>query len=387
VPGSVRDDQQHPRPPGPASGGPGPAHDRGTYVDDLAERGEDGLAGALFVTFLRSSVAHARFTVDATDAREAPGVVAILTVDDLDLPDVAVARPMQAAMARPLLARDVVRFVGEPIAAILTEERAQGPDAAEQIIVDYDWLEPLVDPEAALADDAPLLFPEAGTNLAMRLDHRGEPADFSGCEVVVRQRIVNQRLAPSPIEPRSAAAHWTADGRLVQHIACQGAHPLRDELAEHYGLDPADVRVVCPDVGGGFGAKANLYAEGLVLGALARHAGRPVRWMDSRTDNMTAMGHGRAQVQHVTIGGTRDGRITAYKLEVVQDAGAYPAMGGILPWMTRTMLTGVYDIPNAQFRASVVTTTTPRSPPGAPAGPKPRPPSSGPSTCSPRRSA
>ncbi len=106
----------------------------GTYVDDLAERGEDGLAGALFVTFLRSSVAHARFTVDATDAREAPGVVAILTVDDLDLPDVAVARPMQAAMARPLLARDVVRFVGEPIAAILTEERAQGPDAAEQIV-------------------------------------------------------------------------------------------------------------------------------------------------------------------------------------------------------------------------------------------------------------
>lgn len=335
----------------------------GTYVDDLGVVDDPALAGAVFVTFLRSSVAHARFTVDVTEARTAPGVVAVVTIDDLDalgVPEIAADRPVHAGMGRPVLARGTVRFVGEPIAVVLTETRAQGPDAAELIVVDYDPLEPVIDPEAALADGAPLLFPEAGTNRAMGIDHRGEPIDLGGCEVVVRQRIVNQRVAPSPIEPRVSTAYWTDTGRLVQYIACQGAHPLRDQLAEFYALDPADVRVVCPDVGGGFGAKASLYAEGMVLGALARLVGRPVRWMDSRTDNMTGMGHGRAQVQHVTIGGTRDGRITAYKLEVVQDAGAYPTMGAVLPWMTRTMLTGVYDIPAAEFSSqSVVTTTTP----------------------------
>lgn len=331
----------------------------GSYVDDLAPE------GAAFVTFLRSSVAHASFTLDLADASDRPGVIAVVTAADLaagDFPlaDLAPDPPLNKAMARPLLARDVVRFVGEPIAAILTETREAGPDAAEQIIVDYEPLPVLVDPEAAVAAGAPLLFDGADDNLAMTIESRGHQADFSACDVVVEQRMVNQRVAPSPIEPRVSTARWTDDGRLEQFIACQGAHPIRDQLAELYGLDRGQVRVVCPDVGGGFGAKANPYPEGLLLGWLARHIERPVRWMDSRTDNMTGMGHGRGQIQHVTIGGTRDGRITAYKLDVLQDAGAYPAMGAVLPWMTRMMLTGVYDITNAEFSArSVVTNTTP----------------------------
>ncbi len=333
----------------------------GSYVDDLAPD------GALFVTFLRSNVAHARLLeVDADDARMLPGVVAIITADDLDLADLVPDPPINPTMTRPYLARGIVRFVGEPIAAILTETREQGPDAAEAIIVDYDPLPALVDPEAALGEPGDegfveLLFPDAGTNLAMQIAHRGAAVDFTACEVVVSQRMINQRVAPSPIEPRSSTATWE-DGRLVQYVACQGVHPIRDQLAEVYGLDQDDVRVVCPDVGGGFGAKAQPYAEGLLLGWLSRHTGRPVRWIDSRTDNMTAMGHGRGQIQDVTIGGTQDGQITAYQLAVVQDAGAYPAMGAILPWMTRTMVSGVYDLDrdHVSFSSrSALTTTTP----------------------------
>jgi len=326
----------------------------GTYVDDIA------LEGALFVTYVRSTMAHATITeLDVSEALEAPGVVAVITAEDLDLPDLSPMPPVSPAFPRPILARGTVRFVGEPIAAVLTETRDQGFDAAELVIVDYDPLPTVVAPEDALANGSPLLFPDAGSNLAMDLESR-TPISFDDCEVVVTQRMVNQRLAAAPIEPRVSSAYWTDDGRLVQYIACQGAHPIRDEVARLYGLDQDEVRVICPDVGGGFGAKASPYAEALLLGWLARHAGRPVRWMDTRTENMVAMGHGRGQVQQVTIGGSRDGVIGGYRLDVVQDAGAYPGMGAVLPWMTRTMLTGVYDLRNAEFSArSVATNTTP----------------------------
>jgi carbon-monoxide dehydrogenase large subunit len=252
-----------------------------------------------------------------------------------------------------------VRFVGEPVAVVLSETREQGADAAELVIVDYEPLPALVDATGSLDDAAPLLFPDAGTNLVMEIRSNGA-ISFDDCEVVVSQRMVNQRVAAAPIEPRSSTAEWTDDGRLVQHIACQGAHPIRDELAALYGLAPDQVRVVCPDVGGGFGAKSGAYAEGLLLGWLARHAGRPVRWIDTRTENMVGMGHGRAQVQDVTIGGSRDGTIGGYRIEVLQDAGAYASMGAVLPWMTRAMATGVYGFENVEFSArSVVTNTTP----------------------------
>jgi carbon-monoxide dehydrogenase large subunit len=325
----------------------------GTYVDDIAPE------GALFVTFVRSTMAHATITeLDVTDASEAPGVVGVYTADDIDLPDVA-PMPMLAQVPRPLLARGTVRFVGEPVAVVLSETREQGIDAAELVVVDYDPLDALVDHTTALDDGTVLLHPDAGTNLAMEIG-AFSTASFDDCEVVVSQRMVNQRVAAAPIEPRSSTATWTEDGRLVQHISCQGANPIQAELAALYGLETESVRVVCPDVGGGFGAKSPAYNEGLLLGWLSRRSGRPVRWMDSRTENMTAMGHGRAQVQDVTIGGSRDGQITAYRLDVIQDAGAFPAMGAVLPWMTRTMATGVYDLTNVEFSArSVLTNTTP----------------------------
>ena len=166
-------------------------------------------------------------------------------------------------------------------------------------------------------------------------------------------------MSGAPMEARAGIAWWEGR-RLVHHSSCQGAHPTRDVLARLYGLDPADVRVVVPDVGGGFGVKSRTYSDEATLGALARLVGRPVRWVETRREHMVANPQGRGQQQHIRIGGTRDGRITAYQLDVVQDVGGYPLIGALLPGMTMRMLTGVYDIANVGFSAqSVVTNKVP----------------------------
>jgi carbon-monoxide dehydrogenase large subunit len=257
-------------------------------------------------------------------------------------------------MRRPFVARGVVRYVGQPVVAVVAESRAVGEDATDLVLVDYDPLPVVIDPEVALRDDV-LLFPDVGTNVVHRFASKTQ-ADFSRCEVVVEEDIANQRLTAAPIEPRSGAAYWTGDGRLVHYSACQGAHPTRDLLAVVYGLDPSQVRVIVPDVGGGFGAKSRTYPEELALGFYARALGRPVKWTETRSENMVAMPHGRAQRQHARLGGTRDGQITAYQLDVVQDAGAFPLMGAFLPMMTQRMTTGVYHLDNVGFTGvSVVT--------------------------------
>jgi aerobic carbon-monoxide dehydrogenase large subunit len=330
-----------------------------TYVDDVTMP-----SAPAHVVYVRSPLASARIeAIDADEALAAPGVLAMLTSADIDFPDQEVELGfLNADMRRPLLARDVVRFVGEPVAAVLAETRAQAADAAEQVYVDYEPLDAVVDPEQA-HDHGTTLFPQAASPYAMEIPADDFVADFDDCEVVVEQRIVNQRVAAVPIEPRVAACWWDDDGRLIHWSSCQGAHPVRDALARLYGLEPAQVRVVVPHVGGSFGAKNGMFPEELLLAELARRSGRPVRWSETRSEHMTGFVHGRAQVQRAKIGGTRDGRITAYHLSVVQDAGAYPMMGAVLPFMTRMMVTGVYDIPNAGFDSvSVLTNTTPVRP-------------------------
>jgi aerobic carbon-monoxide dehydrogenase large subunit len=327
----------------------------GTYVGDI-----ELPDGAAHVVFVRSTMAHAELgAVDVDEAKAAPGVIDVITGDDLDLepmpPSIGL---LNQAMGQPYLATGRVRHVGEPIAAVIAETVAQGVDAAELVFVDYEPLDAIVDPEMALDTDV-LLFPDAGTNVSLDLEARNLTASFDDCEVVVRQRIHNQRVAPVPIEPRVAAAYWTDEGRLVHYASCQGAHPVRDTLCSALGLQTEQVRVISPDVGGGFGAKGRTYVEEVLIGWLSRRVGRPLMWAETRSENLVAMGHGRAQIQDVEIGGSRDGTITAYRLTVVQDAGAYPSMGAVLPWMTRTMLTGVYDLRNAEFSSkSVVTNTT-----------------------------
>jgi carbon-monoxide dehydrogenase large subunit len=327
----------------------------GIYGDDLA------LDGALWATFVRSTVAHARIAeIDADEARNAPGVVAVFTGADIDLAPVPAGVPgFPDIMGRPVLAKDVVRFAGEAVAVVLTEERYQGEDAAEAVFVEYDPLPAVVD-AASGADSETLLFPEHGSNVAIAFEQPLDEHFFDDCEVVVRQRIINQRLAPCPLEVRSGAATWGDDGRLTQWASNQAPHGAKAALAEVYGLDPGQVRVIAPDVGGGFGAKIGLYAEDFALPWLARESGRTVRWTENRSESMLAMGHGRAQVQDMVIGGSRDGRVTHYRLEVLQDCGAYPSLGGFLPALTRMMTSGTYDIANVEFSArSIVTNTTP----------------------------
>jgi carbon-monoxide dehydrogenase large subunit len=327
----------------------------GIYGDDLA------LDGALWATFVRSTAAHARIVgIDVDEARQAPGVVAVYTGADIDLPAVPAGVPgFPEVMGRPVLAKDVVRFVGEAVAVVVTEERYQGEDAAEAVLVDYDPLPTVVDAAGGVTTDV-LLFPDHGSNVAIAFEQPFDEHFFDDCEVVVRQRIINQRLAPCPLEVRSGAASWGDDGRLTQWASNQAPHGAKADLASTYGLDPSQVRVIAPDVGGGFGAKIGLYAEDLVLAWLARETGRTVRWTENRSESMMALGHGRAQVQDVVIGGRRDGRVTHYRVEVLQDAGAYPSLGGFLPALTRMMASGTYDIPNVEFSArSIVTNTTP----------------------------
>ncbi|MEY4607315.1 MAG: hypothetical protein RLY45_2075 [Actinomycetota bacterium] len=334
----------------------------GMYVDDLLD--EPLLKGALHVTYVRSTVAHGHLlSIDASAAVEMPGVVAVLTADDLGL--TPVPSNFNPGVARYLMAKvgDKVRFVGEPVAVVLTEERYQGEDAAEAVIVDYDVLPAVVDIEQAMTCGT-LLYDTAPANVAFDTTALGMPDNtgtdfFSSCEVVTGpHRVLNQRVAPCPLEVRGSAVAW-ADGRLVQWLSTQGAQGAKKTIADVTGVDPSVVRVIAPDVGGGFGAKISCDPEESLLGLISKKVGRPLRWRETRSESMMVMGHGRAQVQYLTVGGTRDGKVTHYQLHVLQDCGYFAEMGTILaPFMTRPMSSAVYAIPNIECRTTSVLTNT-----------------------------
>ncbi|MEY2553258.1 MAG: aerobic carbon-monoxide dehydrogenase large subunit [Ilumatobacteraceae bacterium] len=324
----------------------------GTYVEDVP-------IDAAWVHFVRSEFAHGRIlSYEVDDAKKVPGVLGVFTGADLDLPPFPHVQPiLKPGSERPLIAKGTVRFVGEPVVAVVAINRHVAVDAAALVFVDIEPLIAVIDLDDAVSD-ATLVHPVLGTNTyaTFTSDHQ---ADFSDCEVVLDLRVVNQRIAGSPIEPRSGLAYWEpdADGdRLVHYSACQGAHPTRDILAKLYDLPPSRVRAVVPDVGGGFGVKSRTIGEELTLGWLSKQVGRPVRFTETRTESMQALPQGRGQRIDVKIGGTRDGRVTAYQLDVLQDAGAYPLMGAYLPMMTQRMTPGVYDIPNCGFRGVSVAT-------------------------------
>ncbi|MCE3550548.1 xanthine dehydrogenase family protein molybdopterin-binding subunit [Pseudonocardia sp. RS11V-5] len=329
-----------------------------TYTDDLTD---ERLTGALHVTLVRSPLAHATInSIDVEEARNAPGVVAVFTGADCDIAPALLFPAANKKMLRPFLATDRVRYVGEAVAAVLTEEAYQGEDAADLVDVDYEPLDAVVDMKEALKDEV-LLFPEAGTNsvTAMHLN-KEEPGDdfFADCEVVVSREIVNQRVAAAPLETRAASAYWGEDGRCTIFCSTQNAQSARDEVAGWLGMDAKDLRLILPDVGGGFGAKIGADPEFALVAWLSKKVGRPVRWNESRSENMTGMVQGRAQLQTITIGGDRDGTVKAYRLDVVADAGAYPRLGVALPMFTRMMAPGTYDIPKVWSTAQVVATTT-----------------------------
>jgi aerobic carbon-monoxide dehydrogenase large subunit len=339
----------------------------GVYVDDLREPELDGAAR---VTFVRSTVAHARITgIDKSEALAQPGVVAVLTVADMtdfpppslaeaidpDAPPVEGPMPLGGPWSEPLLAVDKVRFVGEPVAMVLTDNRYQGEDAAELVSVDYEPLPAVVTFDDALAGQT-LLFDGTDSNVSQKRAGAFDDSVFDDCDVVVEGDIVNQRVACLPMEGRAVAASWK-EGKLTVWASTQNAQLSRLILTA-LGLPPDAIRVVAPDVGGGFGAKIGVDREAILVAWAAKHVGRPVRWVESRSENLTAMTQGRAQRHHIKIGGTADGRITAYRLDIVQDTGAYARMSGFLPSLTVLMAPGVYDIPSVQAGYKVVMTNS-----------------------------
>jgi aerobic carbon-monoxide dehydrogenase large subunit len=324
----------------------------GTYVEDVP-------VNAAWVHFVRSMDAHGRIvSIDVREARNAPGVLGVFTGEDITLPPFPHGFPnLPAGCERPLVAKEKVRFVGEPVVAIVAQTRAQAVDASELVIVEIEPLKAVVNVRESVTN-ATLVHEAIGTNTFMSFASEKQ-ADFSDCEVVLELQVLNQRVNAAPMEPRSGLAYWESapeGDRLVHYSSCQGAQPTKDMLARLYELAPERVRAVVPDVGGGFGVKSRTIGEELTLGWLSREVGCPVRYTETRSEAMITMPHGRGQAMDVKIGGTREGRITAYQVHVTQDAGAYALMGAYLPAMTQRMLPGVYDIENCGFTAVSVAT-------------------------------
>ncbi len=321
------------------------------YLADLP------LDGRLHAVFVRSDVAHGVLReIHLDDARAMPGVVDVLTADDLGLEPRHSFAMVHRDFARPPLATDRVRFVGEPYAVILAETAAAGADAAEAVWADIDPLPVVTDPEQGLDDD-PLLFPDHGTNAA-HLVGDDSPHGLDEADLVVRGRYVNQRMAVVPLEPDCAAAATTEDGRLTVWVSTQMPHLLHGAMAGALHLEPGELRVVTPQVGGGFGGKAGLHGEHTVVAAAARRSGRPVVWVPTRSEDMKALPHSRGQVQYAELGVTRDGRFTGARLRIVGDAGAYPDVGAYLPGGTRRMSPGTYDFPALRCQVAVSATNT-----------------------------
>ncbi len=328
----------------------------GRYVEDLE------IPGAAQVVFVRSPVAHARIrSIETKAASEMPGVVLIFTAADLDLPSHHGLFTLNDVCSRPPLATEKVRFVGDMVAMVVAESRTVAFDAAEAVEVDYETLEAAVDPEDALAPGAPAQFEALGSNLAAVM--RGSQDDpLEGAEVVVRGRFENQRVAVMPMEPNSIAVVPGSGEDLYDvtaYASTQMPHALARLLSEVLGMERERVRVVTPHVGGAFGAKAGLASEHTAIVGAARKLGRPLRWVESRSENLQSMPHGRGQIQYVEMGLTREGKITGLRCRIVGDAGAYAGFGGALPMATtRMMAQGVYHIPKIDYEVAVALTNT-----------------------------
>jgi aerobic carbon-monoxide dehydrogenase large subunit len=329
----------------------------GTYTDDVR------LPNTLHAAFVRAEIAHALVTrVDTEAAAAAPGVVGAFAAGDIEL-DLLPPGPMAPDdMLRPVFASDRVRFQGEAIAVVVAETREQAVDGAELVEVDFEPLDVVIDLEAAVADDAPLLFPDKGSNVAFQMGPQDEQDDvLEGADVVVRSRYVNQRLAAVPLEPAGAvAAPNEENGGVLLYVPVQAPHTARDIVAGSLGLEADKVRVIVPNVGGGFGARIAAYPEQVVIAALALRLGRPVRYVESRWETMIAMQHGRAQLQDVELGARNDGTLVGIRVRVIADGGAYPGDAVIMPYLTGQMASGVYRIPRVDYGfRCVVTNTTP----------------------------
>jgi len=321
------------------------------YVDDI------GLPGTLHVAFVRSVFAHARITgIDATAAHETPGVVAVYTgaeiADKIGPVPCAGALPDLKVPDHRVLAKDKVYFLGHPIAAVVATDRYIARDAADLVMVDYDELPVVTDVEQA-ASGGPVIHDGFGDNIAYRLTS-GEgdiEAAFSAADRVVKQRVLHQRLAPIAMEPRGVLArYFPGEEDLTLWSSTQIPHLMRTQVALMIGIPENKLRVITPEVGGGFGSKLNVYAEEALLGWISMQLGKPVKWIETRRENMQATIHGRGQIGDVEIAFKHDGTLTGLRYSVFADMGAYhQLLTPAIPTLTGLMLSGAYKIPAIQM--------------------------------------
>jgi carbon-monoxide dehydrogenase large subunit len=326
----------------------------GRYTDDLAPD------GALRAFVLRSTMAHARIALGPLDdARAAPGVAMVMSA--ADIPDLGLMPTKvvltqtdgsrHAVPPRPVLATDTVRHVGEPVVLVVADTLANAKSAAELIEIDYEPLDAVVETGDALKPGAPLVWPETGTNVAFNYeigDAGATAAAFDKAHHVTRIEIVNNRLVCNYMEPRGCIAEFDPEtGRYTLTAGTQGGHGMRDIIAgDILGIGKDRLRVVTPDVGGGFGTKNFVYPEYPVCLVAAERLGRPVKWICDRTEHFLADAHGRDNLAVAEMALDRDGRFLAMRVDLIAAMGAYlHQYGPFIPFLGLSMTTGLYDIP------------------------------------------
>ena len=328
---------------------------RGTYVDDIA------LVGMQHVAFKRSDVAHARIrSIDVKAAAAMEGVEAVFTGAEIAkiLPPMPIGTPFPSPEHRAV-AVDTVRFGGEPVAVVVARDRYVARDAVDAIVVEYDPLPAVVDVEAAMAGKPTVIHPDFPNNLAVALvpsgtgvtpdgvDDSAIDRAFASADVVVSQRMVNHRLAPSAIEPRGVVAHYEpGKGTMTIWSSTQNPHILRTFIAALNGMGQDQVRAIAPEVGGGFGAKINIYAEEYVCSAISKALGIPVKWNEDRSEAFVATTHGRDIVAYVDLAATCDGTLVGLRMKLIADIGAYNMLlTAAIPTLTQMMANATYNIP------------------------------------------
>lgn len=318
------------------------------YVDDLV------LPGLHHAAILRSPYAHAQIrSIDVSKAQSAPGVVLVLTGadirDSIGVVPCAAQIPDMKAAPRPVLAQDRVRFVGEGVAVVVAADQYAARDAIDLIEVDYQPLTPVVDPEKAIEKTSPVLYQGHKDNVAYRWQLEGGDlkAAFKKADKVIKQRLVNQRLIPMAMETRGVVAEYKPGERqLTVWSSTQIPHLLRTQVAAMLDVPEHSVRVITPEVGGGFGSKLNVYAEDALVGYLAMRLGKPVKWIETRRENFQNTIHGRDQIQDVEVAFKRDGTILGLRVHALADLGAYyQLLTPLIPTLTGLMASGCYKIP------------------------------------------
>jgi carbon-monoxide dehydrogenase large subunit len=333
---------------------------RGRYTEDIQ------LPGMLHAVLIRSTHAHATITsIDTSGAKEHAGVVAVYTGEELagDF-----AGPIPMVWAPPgveintpehwPLKRGEVKHVGDPVAVVVATSRGAAFDAAEAVVVRYDAKPAVIDPEKALEDGSPLVWDSFGTNKTHEWAIAGGDFDaaLAEAEVTVEARYVNHRVSGAPIEPRCSVAEARAD-KFTLWSTTQVPHIARFVLGGMLGIPEDKLRVVAPDVGGGFGAKLQVYAEEALVLALAKRLGRPVKWTETRSEHMTTSHHGRDQINHITLTAKRDGTVTGCRARVVADLGAYQQLlTPFIPELGFPVMGGCYAIPSIDLHFTGVFT-------------------------------